>query len=248
MPTPPPSSSIAKAFELLEYLAGAEHPLSLQEVVDGVHLPKPTACRLLRTLHDLGYVSRPAGGRNYLVGPRTARLAASEPHSAVKAVAGPHLKALHRQFNEATNLATLSGQDVHYLNVLETTQALRFTLSPGGVDPYYRTALGRAAAAQLPEEQWQRLLAETEIEAFTPHTVKTRQALHDCILRARRLGYAEEREESVEGVSCIATGLHALGFPLAAISVAVPLPRLTPTRKAAIVRALKSLSSQKSHA
>lgn len=237
-----PSSSIAKAFELLEHLAEAGRALSLQEVVESVHLPKPTACRLLRTLHDLGYVSRPAGGRNYLVGPRTARLAASDPHAAIKSVAFPHLKALHETFNEATNLAVLSGHEVLYLKILETTQALRFTLSPGGSDPYYRTALGRAAAARLPEEQWQRLLAQTQIVPLTPRTVKTRAALHACILKARRLGYAEEIEESVEGVSCLATDLGALGFPEATISIAVPVQRLASRRKTAIVKALKSIS------
>jgi len=244
MPAPDssPSSSIAKAFELLEHLAEAGRALSLQEVVASVRLPKPTACRLLRTLHDLGYVSRPAGGRNYLVGPRTARLAASDPHAAIKSAAFPHLKALHETFNEATNLAVLSGHEVLYLKILETTQALRFTLSPGDSDPYYRTALGRAAAARLPEEQWQRLLAETQIVPLTSRTVKTRTALHACILKARRLGYAEEIEESVEGVSCLATDLGALGFPEATISIAVPVQRLAPRRKSAIVKALKSIS------
>lgn len=244
-----PSSSIAKAFELLEYLAGAERALSLQEVVDGVRLPKPTACRLLRTLHDLGYVSRPAGGRDYLVGPRTARLAAADPYAAIKAAAFPHLKTLHETFNESTNLAVLSGHEILYLKVLETTQALRFTLSPGGSEPYYRTALGRATAAKLPGAEWKKLLAETQMVPLTSRTVRTRASLEAHIVKARRLGYAEEIEESVEGVTCLATDLGGLGFPTAAMSVAVPIQRLTPTRKSAIIRALKTLSQPKrSHA
>ena len=238
----PSTTSVAKAFELLEYLAGAEKPLSLQDLVEGVHLSKPTACRLLRVLQDLGYVSRPTGSRNYLVGPRTARLAASDPHAALKTLAAPLLKMLHKKFNEATNLATLSGQRVLYLEILETSQALRFTLTEGGSDPYHHTALGRAMAARLPESQWQQLLSETTIKPLTSHTVKTHRDLHARILKARRLGYAEEIEESVDGVACLATNLAALGFPAAAISIAVPVQRLTPKRKAAIIRALKSLS------
>lgn len=245
MSSPAPTSSIAKAFELLEHLAAANRALSLQEVVDGVRLPKPTACRLLRTLHDLGYVSRPPGGRDYLVGPRTARLAAADPHAAIKAVAIPHLKTLHETFNESTNLAVLSGQEVLYLKVLETTQALRFSLPPGGRDPYYRTALGRATAAKLPEARWKKLLAETQIEPLTPRTVRSRRALQAHIAKTRRLGYAEEIEESVAGVTCLAADLGGLGFPEAAISLAVPIQRLTPERRTAIIRGLKALSKPK---
>ena len=236
------TSSVDKAFVLLEFLAASGKPASLQEVTEAVKLPKPTAYRLLRALQKLGYVSRPADSRNYLVGPRTARLAASDPHAEVKSAARPLLRKLHEKFNETINLGKLSGGQVLYLDFLETTQALRYIVTPGQSDPYYSTALGRAVAAQLTDAQLERLLTETRFLAITPNTIKNRQELHRQLLKARQVGYAEELEESVPGVCCLAVSLAGLGFPDAAISMAVPAQRLTARRKNSIIRELKALT------
>lgn len=235
------TSSVDKAFVLLEFLAASGRPASLQEVTEAVKLPKPTAYRLLQALHELGYVSRPADSRNYLIGPRAARLAAIDPYADLKAQAQPYLRRLHEEFNETVNLGALSGNQVIYLDFLETTQPLRFIVTPGQSDPYFCTALGRAVAAQLSDPKLNRLLSETRVQILTPKTVKSKEDLHRRILKTRQEGYSEEIEESVSGVCCLAVGLGPIGFTDAAISMAVPAQRLTPARKSAIIQSLKSL-------
>ncbi len=238
-------SSVDKAFGLLEFLATATRPSSLQEVTEAVNLPKPTAYRLLQSMQKLGYVSRPAGTRNYLIGPRAERLASSNPFASLKTAAQPLLRRINEEFNETVNLGILSGQSVSYLQFLETTQALRFIVSPGQSDPYYCTALGRAIASQLADKALDRLLAETRFQSLTPSTVKDAAQMRDLIAKTRRRGYAEESEESVLGVTCLAASLAPLGYPGAAISAAVPTQRLTTRRRADIVRALKELTQSK---
>lgn len=235
------TSSVDKAFVLLEYLAASGRPASLQEVTEAVKLPKPTAYRLLRSLQELGYVSRPSDSRDYLIGPRVARLAASDPHAELKAQARPLLRRLHEEFNETVNLGVLSGSQVLYLDFVETTQPLRFIVAPGENDPWYCTALGRAVASQLDERTIAKLLAETQVRPLTPHTVKSRAELGRRIEKARETGIAEELEESVEGVCCLARSLAPRDFPGAAISVAVPVQRLSARRKTAILQALQTI-------
>lgn len=239
----PASSSVEKALDLLEFLATSERPVSLQEVTGSVRLPKPTAYRLLRMLQELGYVSRPAGGRDYLIGPRTARLAASDPYGDLKAHARPFLRRLHEEFNETINLGVLSGAQVLYLDFVETTQPLRFIATPGQNDPWYCTALGRAVAAGLDARTLEKLATGTRLQPLTPHTVRTRADLLKRVEKARTTGYAEEVEESVTGVSCLAVNLAALGFPGAAISMAVPVQRLTAKRRSAILASLRQLTA-----
>jgi len=236
-------SSVDKAFGLLEFLAASGRPASLQEVTDAVKLPKPTAYRLLQSLQKLGYVSRPSDSRNYLVGPRTARLAVSDPFSAVKVAARPLLRRLHEEYNETINLGALSGNQIIYLDFLETTQALRYIVTPGQSDPYYCTALGRAVASQLSDKALERLIAETRFQNLTPSTVKNRPDLRSRILDARKRGYAEEIEESVAGVCCLAVSLAPIGFPNAALSLAVPTQRLNARRRTALIRSIKSLAT-----
>lgn len=237
------TSSVEKAFGLLEFLATSKKPASLQEVTEAVKLSKPTTYRLLRSLQELGYVTRPTGTRTYLVGARTARLAAADPYAELKSVAKPVLRRLHEAFNETVNLGVLSGSQVMYLDFLETTQALRFIVTPGQSDPYYCTALGRAIAAQLADKPLERLVTATRFQGLTPHTIKSRIELERRILKTRKAGFAEELEESVPGVICLAVSLVNLGFPDAAISVAVPVQRLGAKRKAELLRALLTFTA-----
>ncbi len=234
------ASSVEKAFLLLEFLAGAERPVSLNEVTEGARLSKPTACRLLRSLQNLGYVARPAGSRDYLLGPRVARLGSpADPYAALKAAARPLMRRLHEELNETVNLGVLEGAQVVYVDFLETTRPLRYIVTPGESDPYWCTALGRAVAARMPPRELKALLAVTELRRSGP--VGTQAVLLRLLEEARHNGVAEEREEAAEGVSCLAVDLGFCGWPAAALSVAVPLQRLTPRRREAIIRALKAL-------
>lgn len=235
------TSSVDKAFGLLEFLAASGKPASLQAASEAVKLSKPTAYRLLRSLQEMGYVTRPADSRDYLVGPRTALLAATDPHAELKSQARPLLRRLHEEFNETVNLGVLSGTQVLYLDFLETTQALRFILTPGQSDPWYCTALGRAIAARLGDKPLARLLTETRFRSLTPKTIKTRAELERRLLKTRQSGLAEELEESVPGVCCLAVSLGGMGFPGAAISIAVPIQRLEQGRKAKFIQALRNL-------
>ncbi len=236
-------SSVEKAFLLLEFLAAKGKPATLQELTDAVKLAKPTAYRLLQTLHELGYVSRPSGSRSYLVGPRTQRLTSLDPQIDLKSRAQPLLRKLHEEFNETVNLASLSDGQVRYLDYLETTQALRYIVTPGQSDPWFCTALGRAAASQLSDKALSRLIANTQLQPITPETVRTRNDLLQRVKKVRSDGYAQENEESIQGVSCLAVGLAPLGFPESAISISMPSHRLTAKKKAAIIKLFKSLLS-----
>ena len=235
------TSSVEKAFGLLDFLAASGKPASLQEVTEALKLSKPTAYRLLRALQELGYVTRPADRRDYLVGPRTALLAAVDPYAELKSQARPLLRHLHEEFNETVNLGVLSGTQVFYLDFLETTRALRFILTPGRSDPYYCTALGCAAAAQLGKKQFSHLLSDTRFRSLTQHTIKSQEELQCRILKTKKTGIAEEMQESVEGVCCLAVSLEKQGFPTAAISIAVPIQRLEPKRKIQLSQALQKL-------
>lgn len=235
------ASTVEKAFLLLEFLASAQKPASLNDVTSVARMPKPTVCRLLRLLQNLGYVSRPTGSRDYLVGPRAARLSASDPFTELKAAARPLLRRLHEELNETVNLGVLSGTQVLYLDFVETTRPLRFIVTPGESDPYHCTALGRAIAARLSAERFGQLAAATALRRPASCAIRTKAQLCEVIAGARQNGFAEEIEEATEGVSCLAIDLGFLGFPEAALSVAVPVQRLDPRRREVVLAVLKAL-------
>lgn len=236
------TTSVEKSLGLLEYLAGRAGPVALREITSSCDMSKPTACRLLQALQNLGYVSRPPGTRDYMIGPRVERLAAVNPQARLKALARPLLTALHNEFNETVNLGVLSRNMVSYLDFIETTQPLRFITTPGQQSPFACTALGRAIAAGMEDKTIEALVAGVRIEPLTPSSVRSHKDLHRRILEARENGYAVECGESVEGVECLAVNLSLLGFPDAAVSIATPVQRMDAKRRKAMIVSLKRLA------
>ena len=60
-----------RAFALLELVAGADAPATLEALTRASGLPKPTVYRILRLLIRGGLVQRGAFDKRYGVGPRT---------------------------------------------------------------------------------------------------------------------------------------------------------------------------------
>jgi len=221
-----------KAFSILEVLARTGRELTLAELAAEARLPKPTVHRILRSLRDLGYVGQSDRRGTYQLSGRLASLREYGRDEAVRAKARPLMERLQADFDETVNLGMLEGLFVRYVHVLETSQALRWIVKPGARDPFHTTALGRAIVAQLPEEQQRRLVAKA-----APRGPRRTRLLHE-LAATRARGYAVEEGETVAGVACVAVALDGLGEPLAAVSVAVPIHRSSPTQRAALVAAL----------
>jgi DNA-binding IclR family transcriptional regulator len=62
-----------------------------------------------------------------------------------------------------------------------------------------------------------------------------RAALEQELAATHRRGFALEEEETVAGVACVAISLAFLGEPLAAVSVSVPVHRLSSRQRAEMI-------------
>ena len=110
----------------------------------------------------------------------------------------------------------------------------------GRVEPAAATGVGRAYLAYAPGDIVDDVVARGLVRR-TPSTITSVRRWRAELAATRERGYAEENEESAEGISCIAVSLAFLGFPSAALSVAVPVQRLTPSHREEIVEALLAL-------
>src|SRR5205823_13242935 len=83
--TLPPSSTL-RAFSVVELIAKAEEPMSLDELTELSGLPKPTVFRTLALLVRGGVVARESIEKRYFVGPRLSTLALNvQMHSPARA-------------------------------------------------------------------------------------------------------------------------------------------------------------------
>jgi DNA-binding IclR family transcriptional regulator len=190
---------------LLERVASKDQLFSLQALVDDTGLPKPTLHRMLQQLEGAGLLRREGDGRHYGTGVRLRRLAENlllndTLHGARHAV----LRHLVDEVGESCNITALSGNEVIYLDRVETPAPLRFYLHPGSRVPVHCSASGKVFLAQMTPAQRRRLLAHAPLQKYTPSTLTDLAALEKQLQQVRRDGHALDREEFLPGLVCVA--------------------------------------------
>jgi IclR family acetate operon transcriptional repressor len=217
---------LGKALAVLDAFAALSKPrLGLPEIARRTGLPKNAVFRILYTLGEHGYVTK--HNTEYELGPRIAELGNTRlRRKNLLAVAGPWLDDLRDRFSETVNLGVLDGLHIRYVDVRESPSRFRLAERVGGRDPLHCTALGKSYLAYLPATETARLLREAGMPRLTARTITTLRAMKDELAQVRRLGYAVDRGESMEGAFCVAVPiLDASRAPLAAISISGPTAR-----------------------
>ena len=111
--------------------------------------------------------------------------------------------------------------------------SMRMITRLGSRAPLHASGVGKALMAWLPDDEFERVLAEEGLSRVTENTLHTPEALRAGMAEVRRRGYACDREEHAIGLHCVASCIHDQhGTPLAAISVSGPVARIPESRLA----------------
>ncbi len=213
-----------RVLNILDVLQVASDGVSLGEVAEAARLPKSSAFRYLSTLESRGYVERERDTGTFRLG-----LAFLPFHGRQLQVLGirakPLLEELRDHFEETTNLGVLDGNRVVYVEIVESQRMTRMAAREGDRDRIHSTALGKAIASQLPEEDVLRILGEEGMPQLTANTVTDVETLLNVIEEVRLGGYAVDDRENVHDGRCVAVSVPGLRVP-AAISLSAPATRL----------------------
>lgn len=231
-----------RVLDVLDVLQASPHGVSLADVARAARLPRSSAFRYLATLEARGYAEREAGDGVYRLGPaffppRARRV------ELLTAVARPFLEELRDRFQETINLGVLDRAAVTYVEILESPLAVRFAARPAGRDPIHSTALGKAIAATLPEEEVDGILAVAGMAPRTTRTIIDRAEFLKELERVRARGYAVDDRENEEDGRCVAVAIPAADTP-AAISLSAPAARFPLARAAEFASALAATATR----
>jgi IclR family acetate operon transcriptional repressor len=241
----PSESAALRLVLLLEVIADQHRPFTLGDLVEGSRLPKPTVHRMVQQFEAAGLLLRQSDGRRYATGIRLRRLAEDlllndTHHGARHAV----LRNLVEELGESCNITALAGDEVVYLDRVETSEPLRFHLRPGSRVPCHATASGKILLAQMPPEQRRRLIGAVPLRAYTANTLVDPAALEAELERVRRDGFAIDNEEFLPGLICVAVQVPATrGRSNECVAVQAPVLRLTPDRALRLLPALQRAAS-----
>jgi len=213
--------SIERAFAVLGALA--DGPIGVTEVADRAELPKSTAARLLASLVREGVVEQVPGDTSYRLGPRLVTLAARiRPARSLAALARPSLAELAVTTGEAAGLSVREGDSAHYIEQVSSPNPVSVRDWTGSRIPLHAVSSGQVLLAYTAPTFVQRYLGRP-MEAFTPRTLVSADALLDRMRAIRRDGYTWALEEFDEGISSVAAPVaDASGEVVAAIHLHGP--------------------------
>ena len=230
----------ARTLDLFEAFTGECKPLSLSDIARAIGAPVSSCFGLVNTLENRGYL--------YSLGARRAfyptrkmldnarRIARHDP---LADVARPVLEALSARSGETVVFARRSGDQVVYVDVIESSHKIRYAAEAGEFFPLHCSASGKAILASLPEPERRALVARLPLDRMTRNTVTRRPALLKELALSRERGWFVNRGEHIEDVMAIALPVRVNG-ELCAIGVAGPFQRL----EAAFDRHLRTLRTE----
>lgn len=220
--------------------------ISVAEAARHIDSSPSTAQRILATMRERGFLTQRAD-RRYGPGPELLAPIIQPPRiSAMRTALAPLLAELTRATGETTNLLVLENTQVRYVDCVESPHPYRVHSLSGSSMPSHCSAGGKAQLALLPAS----LLRGIYTEGIPPwpfSTISSLQALEAELDEVRSLGYARSRGETEGNVMGLGAAItDPEGFPLGAITLAIPGTRFNEMNEREFADALIDIAARAS--
>lgn len=221
------TGTLGKAMDVLNAVADADHALRFTDLLRLIPQPRGTLHRQISNLIEEGLLSHRNDGA-YELGPQLLRLASRAwSGNQFRVIAEPHLRALHEQTGETVHLGLLAGNEVIYLDKVESKSSVRMHSQVGKASPLYCTGIGKAALSTLPSHTAMPIINSQPFYQHTATTLASAEKLCAELESIRVDGIAYDREEHELGIHCVAAAIAPRDGSLAAgLSVTAPVYRV----------------------
>lgn len=219
---------VIRALDVLKVLSRTPRGLTLGEISERLDLPVASAHRTAAVLEQQRFIIRSTSNRRYFLGPAIRELVHSD-YSRESPLVTAHraVAEASRCSGETVFLSEFAGDKVVCLALSESRFPLRLYVRVGQTMPLHAAAAARTLLAWQQPDSIQRLLANTELTAYTSETPSTVNAVMDHLARIRTRGYdicESELDENVWAVS--APVRSSTGEVVASITLAAPSQRM----------------------
>ena len=218
------AQTVHRALQILEAFSPSHPALALAELSSAVGLTVPTTHRLLRALHEKGFVVQDPNTKFYSLGPSIVRMAALvQGRDDVIVVAHPAMERLRELSGESVGFHWLVGDRRVCVHELVSDHPLRMASGVGNWYPLVAGAGGKAILAHVSPARLESVLAKADgVDA---------DALRRDLDGVRARGYATSHGETVEAAAAIAVAIRRTsGEVIGAINLTGPSNRLTAQR------------------
>jgi DNA-binding IclR family transcriptional regulator len=198
-------SVVFRVLDLIQLVAASPQPMTLAEIGAALSLPKPTVHRLCVRLEAAKYLTREPGRHRYRVGAATERLAFNAIRRGSASVQWRAvLERLVDDIRETCNFTAPAGNEVVYVERVESRWPLRIHLETGSRVPLHCTASGKLFLATMEPERRRRVLDSLVLTAMTEKTIASRARLEAEIAEVALRGFGTDDEEFIVGLVAVA--------------------------------------------
>ncbi|WP_026478416.1 IclR family transcriptional regulator [Alkaliphilus transvaalensis] len=221
--------SVDRTLTILEVLSDYEEGLGITELSAKIKLHKSTVHRLLSTLIHKGYVYQDPNSNKYHITIKLFELGNKRIETMdIFSVAKPYLKELRNETNEVIHLVIRDGNEIVYIDKMESDNTIRMVSRIGRRSSMYCTAVGKAIMSYLPQEEIKKIWESSDIKKYTEYTITSFEDMETELRKVRQQGYAIDEQENELGVRCIGSAvLNHTGEIAGAISISGPTIRVT---------------------
>lgn len=232
------SSGVNATLRILDLMA-SRAPIGLADLARELGLAKSTTHRICGVLVDRAWAVRGADGR-FALGIRALRLGSYSADlpivTAFRTVAATFLD----QLDETIALAVVDGSESLYIAIEETSQPVRYVTHVGSKSPAYASASGRVILASAPSDTVAALFSGRPLVTPTGHRLRGMTELRAILEGVAAEGLAENWDETARGLYAASVPItNDAGVSIAALTTLVPMSRVTPGRRDAIVECLR---------
>ncbi|MFI7613499.1 IclR family transcriptional regulator [Nonomuraea terrae] len=235
------ASPIQRALRAIELLA--VEPLTAAELARELDVNRSTALRLLGELVATGYVARSPATKRYATVAAKFYGLIQAPEADWSQIVDPVLASIRDECGDATILAVPAKDTMVYLGFFPTRHMVAVSEQLGTIRPMHCSALGKAYLSALDDDALDAQLARLSYVGGTEHAAKGPIELRRRVEEAREVGYAVDRDETFEGVRCVAVPARIRGTLIGAAGISGPSSRLPDSRVDELGRYLISCMS-----
>lgn len=223
--------SVTRVIQILEALCASSTPISLAQLSRVLDAPKSSIAALLRGLAEADFVVASEGA--YRLGPSAFGLGSALLEARRRLQSSDLVREGMRRLADRCGETVLfavrdtGGETLTYVDVIESRNAVRFSVSVGDRRPLYCTAGGRVLLAAESEEDLRRYFDRLEPQQLTASTEINKRRLAEIVAAAREEGVAQTVDQATDGVTGTASVIRgSAGTVIGALIVAAPSSRL----------------------
>lgn len=238
---------LERGLMILEYLDQHAAGRTMVQIAKELSLPKNAVFRITVTLAHRGYLERDKESKRFYLSRRVLALgygALGEDVSLVEEAIG-EMRRLRDAVRETVCLSVLVEDQGFVLEQAPGTYPFRCVVNTGMRQPLHASASCKAILAYLPDQERETLLGSIRLHRFTPRTITKRVDLLRELEQVRTCGYAVDRGEHIEGITCVAAPVFSREVrPMAALTVTGPAGRMPEESLEKIGRTIRAHADQ----